>query len=61
MLYINIKKNAIQEAVNYQCGKVGKGMPVFMDRKAAVGTVDNIRNRMHNCRRIEIKKKITYG
>ena len=50
--------NAIQEAVNYQCGKVGKVISVFMDHKAAVGTADNIRNRMHNCRRIE---KMIYG
>ena len=36
-------------------------MPVFMDDIAAVGTADNIRKGIQNCRRIEIEKKMIYG
>ena len=32
-------------------------MPVFMNDKAAVGTADNIRKGIQNCRRMEIEKK----
>ena len=53
--------NEIQEAVKYQYGKVEIGMPVFMDDIAAVGTADNIRKGMQNCRRIQIEKKMVYG
>ena len=53
--------NEIQEAVKYQYGKVEIGMPVFMDDIAAVGTADNIRKGIQNCRRIEIEKKTIYG
>ena len=55
------KVNAIQEAVKYQYGKVEIGIPVFMDDIAAVGTVDNIRKGIQNCKRMEIEKKIIYG
>ena len=53
--------NGIQEAVKYQYGKVEIGMPVFMDDIAAVGTADNIRKGIQNCRRMEIEKKMMYG
>ena len=53
--------NAIHRAVKYLYGKVKIGMPVFMDDTAAVGTADNIRKRIQNCRRMEIEKKIIYG
>ena len=53
--------NEIQEAVKYQYGKVEIGMPVFMDDIAAVGTADNIRKGIQNCRRMEIEKKMIYG
>ena len=36
-------------------------MPVFMDDIAAVGTADNIRKGIQNCRRMEIEKKMIYG
>ena len=35
-------------------------MPVFMDNIAAVGTADNIRKGIQNCRRMEIEKKMIY-
>ena len=35
-------------------------MPVFMDDIAAVGTADNIRKGIRNCRRMEIEKKMIY-
>ena len=54
------KVNTIQEAVEYQYGKVEIGMSVFKDDRAAVGTVDNIRKVIQNCRRIEIEKKMIY-
>ena len=47
--------------MKYQYGKVTIGMPVFMDDIAAVGTEDNIRKGIQNCRRIEIEKKMIYG
>ena len=53
--------NEIQEAVKYQYGKVEISMPVFMDDIAAVGTADNIRKGIQNCRRMEIEKKTIYG
>ena len=43
------------------CGKVEVGMSVFMDDIAAVGTADNIKKGIKNCRRIEIEKKMIYG
>ena len=51
----------IQEAVKDQYGKVKIGMPVFMDDIAAVGTADNIRKGVQNCRRMDIEKKMIYG
>ena len=53
--------NAIQVAVKYQYGKIEIGMPVFMDDITAVGTADDIRKVIQNCKRIEIEKKIMYG
>ena len=53
--------NEIQEAVKYQYGKVKIGMPVFMDDIAAVGTAENIRKGIQNCRRMETEKKMIYG
>ena len=55
--------NVIQEAVKYQYGQVEICMLVlvFMDDIAAVGTADDIRKRIRNCRRMEIKMKIIYG
>ena len=53
--------NKIQEAVKDQYGKVNIGMPVFMDDIAAVGTTDNIRKGIQNCRKMEIEKKMIYG
>ena len=53
--------NAIQEAVKYQYGKVEICMLVFIDDIAAVGTADDIRKRIKNCRRMEIKMKMIYG
>ena len=53
--------NEIQEAVKYRYGKVEIGIPVFMDDIAAVGTADNIRKGIQNCRRMEIEKKMIYG
>ena len=47
--------------MKYQYGKVEIDMPVFMEDIAAVGTTDDIRKRIQNCRRIEIEKKMTYG
>ena len=35
-------------------------MPVFMDDIAAVGTADNIRKGIQNCRRMDIEKKMIY-
>ena len=52
--------NEIQETVKYQYGKVEVGMPVFMDDVAAVGTADNIRKGIQNCRRMEIQKRMIY-
>ena len=52
--------NEIQEAVKYQYGKVEIGMPVLKDDTAAVGTADNTRKRIQNCR-MEIEKKMIYG
>ena len=52
------KVNTIQKAVKYQYGKVQKSIPVFRDDIATVGTVDNIRKGMQNCRRMEIGKKM---
>ena len=43
--------------MKYQYGKVEISMPVFMNDIAAVGTADNIRKGMQNCRRIGIEKK----
>ena len=54
MLAINIKSE-------YQNGKVKIGMHIFMDDIAAVGTADNIRKGIQNCRRMEIEKKMIYG
>ena len=48
--------NTIQEVVKYQFVKVEIGKPVFMGNIAAVGTVDNSRKLMQNCRRIKIEK-----
>ena len=55
--------NEIEEAVKYQYRKVEIGMPVFMDvvGTGAVGTADNIRKGIQNCRRMEIEKKMIYG
>ena len=53
--------NQIQEAVIYQYGKVQIVMPVFMDDTAAVGTADNIRKGIQNCKKMKIEKKIIYG
>ena len=53
--------NIIQEAVKYQYSKVEIDMPVFMDDIAAVGTADNIRKEIQNCKRMSIDKKIIYG
>ena len=50
-----------QNRVKYQYGKVEIGMSVFMDDIAAVGTADNIRKGIQNCRRMEIEKKMIYG
>ena len=55
------KVNAIQEAVKYQYGKVEIGIPVFMNDIAAVGTADNIKKEIQNCKRMEIEKKMIYG
>ena len=35
-------------------------MPVFMNNIAAVGTADNIRKGIQNCRRMKIEKKMIY-
>ena len=35
-------------------------MPIFMDDIAAVGTADNFRKGIQNCRRMEIEKKMIY-
>ena len=53
--------NQIQEAVIYQYGKVQIVMPVFMDDTAAVGTIDNIRKGIQNCRKMTTEKKMIYG
>ena len=45
------------EPVKYQYDKVEIGIPVFMDDIAAVGTAENIRKAIQNCRRMEIEKK----
>ena len=50
----------MQFKVKYQYGKVEIDMPVFMDDIAGVGTADNIRKRIENCRRMEIEKKMIY-
>ena len=54
------KVNTIQKAVKYQYGKVEISMSVFMDEIAAVGTADNIRKGIQNCRGMEIEKKMDY-
>ena len=36
-------------------------MPVFMDDTAAVGTADNIRKGIQNCRKMTTEKKMIYG
>ena len=54
-------QHAIQEVVKYQYGKVEIGMPVFVDDIAAVGTADDIRKGIQNCRRMEIEKKLICG
>ena len=56
-----LRVNEIQEAVKYQYSKVEIGMPVFMDDIAAVGTADNMRKGIQNCRRLEIEKKMISG
>ena len=53
--------NEIQEAVNYQYGKVEIDMSVFMDDIAAVGAANIIKKGTQNCRRVEIEKKMIYG
>ena len=53
--------NTTQEAVKYQYGKVEIGMTVFMDDIGAVGTADNIRKRIPNCRRMIEKKLYEYS
>ena len=53
--------NAIQETVRYQYGIVEIDMPVFMEDIAAVGTTDDIRKGIQNCRRMEIEKKMMHG
>ena len=50
MLRINSRVNETQEAVKYHYGKVETGMPIFMDDIAAVGTADDIRKGIQNCR-----------
>ena len=47
--------------MKYQYGKVEIGMPVFVDDIAAVGTADDIRKGIQNCKRMEIEKKLIYG
>ena len=37
------------------------GMSVFMDDIVALGTADNIKKGIQNCRRMEIEKKMIYG
>ena len=56
-----LRVNQIQGAVKYQHGKVQIVMPVFMDDTAAVGTADNIRKGMQNCRKMTTEKKMIYG
>ena len=53
----------IEEAVKYQYRKVEIDMPLFMDvvGTGAVGTADNIRKGIQNCRRMDIEKKMIYG
>ena len=53
--------NEIQEAVNYQYGKVEIDMSVFMDDIAAVGAANIIKKGAQNCTRVEIEKKMIYG
>ena len=47
--------------MKYQYGKVEIGMLVFMDDITAVGTADDIRKGLQNCRRMENEKKMIYG
>ena len=47
--------------MKYQYSKVEIDMPVFMEDIAAVGTTDDIRKGIQNCRRMEIEKKMIYG
>ena len=51
------KVNTIKKAVKYQYSKVQKSITVFREDIAAVGTVDNIRKGMQNCRRMEIENE----
>ena len=47
--------------MKYQYVKVEIGMLVFMDDIAAVGTADDIRKGLQNCRRMENEKNMIYG
>ena len=47
--------------MKYQYGKVEIGVSVFMVNVTAAGTADNTRKGIHNCRRMEIEKKMIYG
>ena len=47
--------------MKYQYGKVEIGIPVFMNDIAAVGTADNIKKEIQNCKGMEIEKKMIYG
>ena len=60
-IYKGAVKENIQENERGKYSKEKIGMSAFMDGIAAVGTADNIRKGIQNCRMMAIEKKIIYG
>ena len=60
-IYKGAVKENIQENERGKYSKEKIGMSAFMDGIAAVGTADNIRKGIQNCRMMTIEKKIIYG
>ena len=53
--------NSIGEEVKYRYGKINIGMPVFIDDIATAGKAEHIKKGINNCKRMEKKKKISFG
>ena len=53
--------NSIGEEVKYRYGKINIGMPVFIDDIGTAGKAEHIKKGINNCKRMEKKKKISFG